>query len=347
MAKLDARKLMGEIRKNNIGGAYFLYGSELYLLNRCLERLLQKAVPSPNEFNPERFEGEKGALDLSALEDAVDNLPFMASSKTVVVHDLNPEQLAAEDTKRLQKLVENLPENVILVFYVTGFEVNLKTSRKTQNFIKFMEKAGTVGEFSPLSKPDLAKFLMDQAAKRQCFLSAAAADRMIDRSGSDLTNLLSELDQLIAFTGEGEITVASVDTLVPQTMDATAFDLANTLLRGNLSGALGIVGELKAQRAEPIMVAGALNSAFVDLYRAKCALAAGANAAQVTADFGYNPRVRFRVDNAFRSAGRMELSRLRQGIRCLHALDLTLKSSRADAFECLEQTLVKIHSGIE
>lgn len=347
MAKLDARKLTGEIRKNNIGGAYFLYGSELYLLNRCLERLLQNAVPSPNEFNPDGLKEKKehSTFPHSRTRWTISRLWQAPRRWWYTTSTL--EQLAAEDTKRLQKLVENLPENVILVFYVTGFEVNLKTSRKTQNFIKFMEKAGTVGEFSPLSKSDLAKFLMDQAAKRQCFLSAAAADRMIDRSGSDLTNLLSELDQLIGFTGEGEIAVASVDTLVPQTMDATAFDLANTLLRGNLSGALDIVGELKAQHAEPIMVAGALNSAFVDLYRAKCALVAGANAAQVTADFGYNPRFVSGWTTPFAVPAAWSSPVCGRGFAAWHALDLTLKSSRADAFECLEQTLVKIHSGIE
>lgn len=347
MPKLDYRKFAGEIRKNNLGGAYFLYGSEQYLLSRALEKLLQKAVPSPNGFNPERLKGEKGALDLSSVENAVENVPFLAEHKVVLLHDLNPEQLAADETKRLQKLVGELPANVMLVLYITGFELDLKTNRKAQNFIKFMEKAGTVVEFTPLAKSDLAKHLIDTAAKRQCFLSAVAADRMIERSGTDLLNLLSALDQLIGFTGEGEISLAAVEELVPQSMDATAFDLANAVLRGSLEAALGIVEELKAQRAEPVMIAGALNSAFTDLYRAKCALAAGKTAADVVADFGYSPRVKFRVDNAFRSAGRMELNRLRASVRLLHGLDRTLKSSRADAFECLEQTLVRIDSGIE
>ena len=347
MPKLDYRKFMGEIRKNNLAGGYFLFGSELYLLEHALRKFLDKVVPGQSAFNLQRFEGEKSVLDLSALEDAVENLPMMAARKVVLVHDLNPEQLAADETKRLQKMLEQLPETTVLVFYVTGFELNLKTSRKTQNFLKALEKSGTVVEFAPLSRPELCKFLADTAAKRLCFLSPAAVERMIDRTGTDLTQLLSSLEQLVNYTGQGEITAEAVDLLTVQTMDATAFDLANALLRGRLSAALEAVAELKAQRIEPIMAAGALNSAFADIYRAKCALAAGKNAAAVTEDFGYSPRVRFRVDNAFRSAGKMELSRLRTAVRCLHELDLQLKSSRADGYELLERALVKIDSGKE
>ena len=43
----------------------------------------------------------------------------------------------------------------------------------------------------------------------------------------------------------------------------------------------------------------------------------------------------------------MELSRLRTAVRCLHELDLQLKSSRADGYELLERALVKIDSGKE
>lgn len=345
MPRTDFRTFMGNIRKNEISGAYFLYGSEQFLLANYLDRLLKKAVPDGSAFNLQRFEAEKGQLDLNEVEDAAENLPMMAARKVVLLHDLNPEQLLADDTKRLQKLVEQLPETTVFVIYVTGFDLPVKTSRKVQNFIKFMEKHGTVVEFAPLAKNDLAKYLSDEAAKTGCFLSASVADRMVEYCGADLTALLPNLEKLIAFAGGGEITAEAVDRLVTKTMDATAFDLANAVLRGNLEKALQTVAELKAQRAEPVMVSGALGSAFVDLYRAKCALKAGKTAADVVSDFGYNPRIRFRVDNAFRSAGRMDEGKLFYAVKQLHELDIRLKSSRVDPFEMLETTLVKIQTG--
>ena len=347
MPRMDARGFAGEIRKNRLSGAYFLYGSELYLLDRYLERFLQRAVPGMAAFNLQRFEAGKGTLDWGALEDAVQNLPMMAERKVVLLHDPDPEKLAADELKRLQKLVEELPETTLLVVYITGFALSVKGNRKTQNFITFFEKHGTAVEFAPLSKNDLAKYLSDTAAKSGCFLPQTLADRMIEYCGVELTALLQNLEKVVAFTGKGEVQPEAVENLVEKTMDATAFDLANALMRGNLPGALDAVAELKAQRVEPIMVAGALNSAFLDLYRAKCALAAGKRIPEMTEDFSYNPKVRFRVENAFRSAGKMDTEALRRGIRLLHRLDLELKSSRADPFELLEETLVRIHAGDE
>jgi len=347
MPRIDYRKLGAEIKRNELSGAYFLYGSEQYLLTRYLDRMLSKVVPAMAAFNLQRFEGEKGQIDWNEVEDASQNLPMMAPRKAVVLHDLNPEQLPADETKRFQKLLEDLPESTVLIVYVTGFELSVKGNRKTQNFLKHFEAKGTVVEFLPLSQADVAKYLATEAAKANCFLSASVADRMVAACGNDLTTLLANLEKLVAFTGSGEITSSAVDTLVEKTVDATAFDLANALLRGDLDAALKDVAELKIQRVEPIVIAGALNSAFVDLYRAKCAIAAGKNAAAVASDFGYNPRVRFRVDNAMRTAGRTDLETLRRSIRVLHDLDLRLKSSRVDSFELLEEALVRIRTGVE
>ncbi len=347
MPKIDFRKLNEEIKKNNLTGAYFLFGSEQYLLMKYLEKLLKRAVPDMSAFNLQRFEAEKGQIDWGAVEDAVQNLPMMALRKVVVLHNLNPDQLSTEEMKRLQKLVEELPDSTIFVLYITGFELPVKSSRKVQNFLKFMEKNGTVVDFLPLSKNDLSRYLVSEAAKSGCVLSTEVAGRMVEDCGADLTTLLSNLEKVISYTGQGEITIKTVEELTEKTMDATAFDLANAVLRGNLDTALRAVAELKAQRVEPIMIAGAVNSAFVDLYRAKCALAAGKTAADMTADFGYNPRIRFRVDNAFRSAGRMELETLRRGMRLLKKLDSQLKSSRSEPYELLETTLVQIQAGKE
>lgn len=345
MARVDWKRFGGDIRHNEISGAYFLYGSEQYLLSRYLSRFLKRAVPSMEAFNLQRFEMEKGKIDWNSIEDAAQNLPMFSPKKVVLLKNFNPEQMAADEIKRVEKLVAELPETTLLMMSLTGAELSLKKSRQAANFVKFMETNGTVVEFVPLGRYDLAKYMIDEAGKRGCFLSSALADRMVEYCGADLTALLANLEKLIAFTGKGEVRPEALDELVEKAMEATAFDLANAVLRGDLDRALRVVAELKEKRAEPVMVAGAVNSAFVDLYRAKCALGEKKPAAQIVSDFDYSPRVRFRVDNAMRSAGRMEMSALRRGIRLLHELDLDLKSSRADPFELLEITLVRIQTG--
>ena len=205
-----------------------------------------------------------------------------------------------------------------------------------------MEKKGTVVEFKPADRGRIAKTLIDAAAKQRCFLSRETAERIIDLSGTSLVALLGEVDKLCAFVQQGEITPEAVDQLVIRSIDANAFDLANSIVRGNLGRALAVLDDLKFQRYEPVMISGALSSAMVDLYRAKAASAAGKRSADVVSDFQYNPRVKFRVDNAFRDSAKLDLRRLRRCIEVFHTLDLQLKSMKADSYELIEIALVDL-----
>lgn len=342
MPKIDYTELLNNIKKNQISGAYFLYGTEQYILSRCLEKLLSAVVKTMQQFNLVRFEAEKAAVDIDKIEDAAEALPVMAPRKAVVVHDLNPDSLTADDNKRLTKLVENLPDTTVLVIYISGFEVSLKDQKKTASFVKMMEKKGTVVEFKPAERGRIVKALVDAAAKQRCFLSRETAERIIELSGTSLVALLGEVDKLCAFVQQGEITREAVDRLVVRSIDANAFDLANSIVRGNLGRAVAVLDDLKFQRYEPVMISGALSSAMVDLYRAKTAAAAGKRPADMVADFQYNPRVKFRVDNAFRDSAKMDLRRLCRCIEVFHTLDLQLKSMRADSYELIEIALVEL-----
>ena len=342
MPKIDYTELLNNIKKNQISGAYFLYGTEQYILSRCLEKLLSAVVKTMQQFNLVRFEAEKAAVDIDKIEDAAEALPVMAPRKAVVVHDLNPDSLTADDNKRLTKLVENLPDTTVLVIYISGFEVSLKDQKKTASFVKMMEKKGTVVEFKPAERGRIVKALVDAAAKQRCFLSRETAERIIELSGTSLVALLGEVDKLCAFVQQGEITREAVDRLVVRSIDANAFDLANSIVRGNLGRAVAVLDDLKFQRYEPVMISGALSSAMVDLYRAKIAAAAGKRPADMVADFQYNPRVKFRVDNAFRDSAKMDLRRLCRCIEVFHTLDLQLKSMRADSYELIEIALVEL-----
>lgn len=340
MPRIEYAALLSDIKKNQISGAYFFYGSEQYILSRCLEKLLTASVKTMQQFNLVRFEAEKSAVSIDKIEDAAEALPVMAPRKVVVVHDLNPENLTADDNKRLAKLVETLPETTILIFYISGFEVSLKEQKKIASFAKMMEKKGTVVEFKPADRSRIAKTLIDAAAKQQCFLSRELAERIVDLSGTSLVTLLGEVDKLCAYTRRGEITAEAVDQLVIRSIDANAFDLASSIIRGNLSRAISVLDDLKFQRYEPVMILGALSSAMVDLYRAKVAASAGKRAADVVADFQYNPRVKFRVDNAFRDSAKLDLQRLRRCVEVFHKLDLQLKSMHADSYELIEIAMV-------
>lgn len=90
------------------------------------------------------------------------------------------------------------------------------------------------------------------------------------------------------------------------------------------------------------MILGALSMSFADLYRAKCAIAAGKGEQEMTEDFRYPKNRGFAVRNAFRDVRGYSLEYLRRCMRLLYEADRKLKSSRTEERLILEQMLGKM-----
>ena len=123
-------------------------------------------------------------------------------------------------------------------------------------------------EFKFLSQSQLEKVLLDTAAKSGCKLSPYLACYLIDRCGDSLSVLLTEMEKLCCFVGDGEITKENVDMLTAKTVESSAFDLAKAILKREYERSFHILSELLYQRLEPLAIMGALNMSFSDLYKA-------------------------------------------------------------------------------
>ena len=95
------------------------------------------------------------------------------------------------------------------------------------------------------------------------------------------------------------------------------------------------------QREEPVMLLGAIASAYVDLYRARAAADSGESAMALGPVFDYG-RMEFKLRNAARDCRRYTLAQLR---RCLDALadaDAALKGSRTPPRVVLEKMMAEL-----
>ena len=153
--------------------------------------------------------------------------------------------------------------------------------------------------------------------------------------------MLNELDKLCAYAAGREITREDVDAVCIKSVEATAFDMIKSLLRGNYADAYQMLDTLFAQKTEPVMIAGALISSYVDMYRAKAALASGERTEAVAQAFNYKGR-EFRLRYAAQDASRLTLEQLRECLDVLGEADESLKSTRADKRLVLEEAMLRL-----
>lgn len=340
MAVLNEAALSKSLREDTLSPVYFLYGKETYRMDKCVSAIIKKAVGKQSScFNLRQFDGTQASV--SEIVEAAEAYPVMADRKCVTVNNLNIEGLAEKDYNLLKELVKDPPETTVLVFLHSALEINLKKSAKYKTFSGLIEKSGTVTEFGYLSQSQLEKVLLDTAAKNGCQLSPYLACYLIDKCGDSLSVLLTELEKLCCYTGEGEITREAVDLLAAESVESSAFDLSKAILKREYSRSFHILDELFYQRLEPLAIMGALNMSFSDLYKAAIAKAEQIPVSTVISDFAYKGRD-FRIKNAFRDVSAFSLPQIRQCLAILSEADRKLKSSRTDGQTLLELVIAKM-----
>jgi len=313
---------------------YLLYGSEPYLIEKWAKSLIGKGEGSP--FNNQRLDGQNP--DLSAVWGALEAMPLLAQEKTVHLDDLDPSALDARDLEDFAAMLADIPPSSRLI--ITAKAASFTGSSAGKKIIKLVEGHGAAVELSIRGRGELVKFLQAGAKRLGCELSGDSARHLIEICPADMRTLENELAKVCAFTGSGAIDREKINAVVTPKTEASAFELSQLILRGNIKGALELLGRLYYLREEPIAILGALSMSFCDLYRACAAKAAGLSAPDMVKTYGYKSE--FRAKKAFQNTGRISLEAARKAVTVLRESDTAMKSEPGDTKIRLEQLTVKL-----
>ena len=315
MAEINYSAAAGQLSSGKPSPVYLICGDDGYLRRRCLETLKEAYKPDVlPEFNYTEFDGAECTVD--EISAAAETLPMMAERRMVIVKDLDAAAISADQYRKLETFLGSVAGNdsCVLIF----FQVSVKASAKS-------------GDRQGAMRARIKK----------------NASYMVERCGSDITNLLSELAKLHSLCG-GKITRAAIDANTTQSVDVKAYMLASNVISGRRGDAFRIMEELFDERTEPVAVLAIMSGAFIDLYRAKLAAEQRKNADDLTALFGeeYKGKEK-RLSFSFRDCRRYSVELLRKWCAMLCATDAALKSSRVDGKILMEKLLAELFAAAE
>lgn len=340
MAELTEKELKKQIANGMFSPVYLLYGEEAYLKQHYAGQIAEKSVAKGFEtFNLHKLEGKDTSFD--EIADAAEQLPMMAERTCVLVRDFDLKALKGAQRDKLEAFLNDPPGTCSVVFWMDTIEVMPRQNRDWQGLIKLFAQKGSAVCLGSRSASELSRQLVASAKKRGGSLSPETAAYLVAFSGSSLSGLLNELDKLCAYAQGREITTEDVDAVCIKSVEATAFDMVKALLRGRYADAYQMLDTLCAQKTEPVLIAGALISSYVDMYRAKAALVSGERAEAVAQAFNYKGR-EFRLRYAAQDASRLSLEQLRACLDVLSEADGALKSTRAEKRLVLEQAMLRL-----
>jgi DNA polymerase III subunit delta len=312
------------LQSGRIAPLYLFEGSERYLRDQALKKLLEVAVDAAaRDFNFARVSVAQGNLD-DALALAR-QFPMISARRMVVVTGFE----AISDDKQLEALKDYLrapSETTALVFTSDALD-------NRRNIATMLRKACEVVSFDPLDEREAApQWIRDYVARDGRFIEPQAAAYLVGMVGVDLTRLSAELDKLVNYVGEkGRIGKPEIDELVLNSREHSNFELTDAILDGDRRRALNLLDRIYANASErpetlSLMILGAIASNYRKTLAAKELMSRNAPNAEVAKAVGMSPYMVTRLNERVR---KMSAARILRGIARIAETDVALKTSLA------------------
>ncbi len=323
--------------KPSMRGAYLFYGEENYLKQHYREKVRSVLIEDVGmaAFN------HSVITELSKLPAELEMLPMMAECRLVEVEDVNFSKLNKDTVEGLGRLLEELPDTVVL-FYTRGEEFVAGTSKKPSEIFKKLSPVVNIVEFPKQTPAKLAAWVSKHFIASGTFATNDICHRLIERSGTDMNVLVNEIAKLSAYAlshGETHITEAMLHKVVTPYLESGAFDFVNAIMEGNTARAFVLFSDRRAKREKPIEIFASISRVVSELLQVKIYTEAGMSSKEI-ADATKRNEYAIRIQqNALRNRS---LTSLKRAALLCYETDIKLKSTSVDKYMLIERLIVEM-----
>jgi DNA polymerase-3 subunit delta len=329
-------QLKADIRAGNFRKMYIFYGEERYLLENYRAQLRKKLVSGPAEdFNYHRFQEENWSMD--DLSEAVEAIPMMSDRSLVEVVDVDPFARPESERQALTTLFSELPDYCTLIFIYDAVE--WKPDKRMKKLWAALDAAALQVEFPKQPESQLIPWIRRHLATAQKTMSDDLCRYLLLQTGGSMTVLAAELQKLICYTDQPQITRKDIDDVVIPVMEAAIFDITKDIGRKNFDAALQKLRDLLRQDTEPISINAVIGRQLRQLYCAKVLSEHGKGPYDLTKLYGLWDSAAREIYNQARG---FRKQMLRQALRISAQTDYALKSSGAEEEALLEMMVLKM-----
>jgi len=323
---------------------YFLYGPEDYLIEKEIQRLLDRTLsPKERGMNLHIFNGE----EQSSLEigQTAQTLPMFSRYRFVLVKAAD--SIDEEKMAPLLKYIENPSPTTCLVLCAQ----TLGPWKKVRSQI---EKVGKIVESPRLKGKALISWMMNTMAEKGKVLSEDGAAYLVEVVGDHLHPLENALEQVYLSVGAKKtIELSDIGGTVSEVKVSTIFDLTDAIGRRDVEKAIGILEQVLESKAvsfkkeeeaskigDPVpLLLSMMARQYRLIWRVK-KMASSHNRMDETARaLRMSP---WMVKNLATQARSFSESSLREGILKCHRTDLAIKKSRGPKNLLMEKLVIDL-----
>ncbi len=278
-----------DIKNHTFRPVYCLYGEEAYL-KRSFKIRLREAILGGDTMNYHHFEGKDA--DVRAIIDAADTLPFFAEHRLILVEDSG---LFKRDAGELPQYLSTMPETTIIIFVESQMD-------KRSRLYKAVNSLGYAVELKRQEPAYIEKWILSILKKENKQITRNTMNLFLERTGTDMDLIRSELDKLLAYTAGWDVITAE-DVLAVGSVQITGhiFDMVGAVSARNHDRALRLYHDLLALKEPPMRILFLIARQFNQLLQVRELSDAGMDQRTIAQKLSLNPYVTGKIRTQSRS----------------------------------------------
>ena len=229
---------------------YFFHGEEAYYIDIAVKALENDVLTEDEKaFNQTVVYGKD--TNYNEILSLAKQYPMMGDKQLIIVKEAQDLKFNDEETKILEKYVENPVESTILVFAHKHKKVD---SRK--KVFKTLDKAKMLFHSEPVKDYNLAKWIDDEARNLQIKLAPGISQLLADYLGNDLSRIANELNKMKLVLKDDEVLDGKlVETHIGISKEFNVFELQKALGKKDANTAFKIAYYMgKNPKTNPIVM---------------------------------------------------------------------------------------------
>lgn len=218
---------------------YLLYGNEAYLIKLYRDKLRDAILGDMDQMNYSRFEGKD--IDLKEVNDIAQTLPFFSNRRLILIEQSGFFKGQSELTDILTKA----PDSTLFIFTETDVD-------KRNKAYKLLKDRGNISEMNGLDERNLKLFVASILKPSGKQITQNDADYLLDKTGTDMDNIINELEKLISYTLDRDIiTKDDIDAVVTTQISGKIFQMMDAIGLKQQDKALSLYYDLLSVREKP------------------------------------------------------------------------------------------------
>ena len=356
-------RLKQDIKTGQFNRLYVLCGEEDYFRTYYKKSLKNAIMPEDDGINFTEFSG-KGVRE-NEIMDIARTIPFLGDRRLVIVNDsglLNPaskKKKSSDDESEEESLQETskkkddygladffaeIPETTVLIF-------NEEKVNRTSKIFKAAAKYGYVASFNPIPEKEdgirrVQGYVAGKLKRENVNMTNGAFKLFIDRTGTDLRTVFTELEKLISYVyGKGVITEEDVAKLLPDRIENKIFVMTEAMTNRDQRSALKVYYDLlRIKDEKPVMILAAIYKQYHQLYVIKKLSVEGMSSADILKAADVRSDSDYIYKKLLRIAGQYTYAELEHAMKMCLDYDKQFRSGKIKDVIAVELVIVAMSS---